>query len=67
MIPDLHKDIQCHLWLGSFLFLQITGSDIRPQVKWAVNMVIVDGHLICLKGLVGMYELKYLVYHPSEK
>ena len=27
-----------------FLCLQISRSDIRPHVNWAVSLVIVDGH-----------------------
>ena len=27
-----------------FLCLQVTTADIRPQLKWAVNMVIADSH-----------------------
>ena len=34
-----------------FLSLQITKADTRPQVKWAVNLVIADSHfLVFLKG-----------------
>ena len=35
----------------SLLYLQITRSDIRPQVKWAVNLVITDATLIFLRDL----------------
>ena len=34
-----------------FSCLQITRSDIRPHVKWAVNLVIAAGNLIFLRGL----------------
>ena len=33
MIPGLSKDIQCHVGPYSILCMQITRSDIRPQVK----------------------------------
>ena len=36
-----------------FLCVQITRSDIRTRVKWAVSLVIADGHLIFLRGLCG--------------
>ena len=35
----------------SFIFLQITRSDIRPHVKWTVSLVIAGGHLIFIKCL----------------
>ena len=38
----------------SFPCLQITKSDIRPQVTWAVNLVIADGQLI-LKRFVWVW------------
>ena len=34
------KDIRCQVWPYSFLYLQITGADIRTQAKWAVCLVI---------------------------
>ena len=51
MTPGLSKDIECHVRPYSFLRLQITKSDIRPHEKWAVGLVIADGHLIFLRGL----------------
>ena len=39
--------------LYCFLCLQIARSDIRPQVKWAVSLVIADGHFNLLGGLCG--------------
>ena len=42
--------------------IQITRSNIRPRVKWAVSLVIADGHLIFLGGCVGMYGLAYFVW-----
>ena len=38
----LCEDIQCHVWPYYFLCLQITNSDIMPQVKWAVSLVLAD-------------------------
>ena len=40
MTPGLRKDIWCHVWPYYYLYLQITKSDMRPQVKWAVSLVI---------------------------
>ena len=37
-----------------FLNLQITRSDIKPQVKWAVNLVIADGHINLPQGFVTL-------------
>ena len=34
------------------LNLQITKSDIKQQVKWAVNLVIIDGHFNLHQGFV---------------
>ena len=31
---------------------KITRADISPQVKWAVNLVIADGHFIIPEGFV---------------
>ena len=33
MAAGLSKDIQYHVWQNSSLYLQITNSDIQPQVK----------------------------------
>ena len=53
MTLGLSKDIQCHVWSYSFLCLQITKLDIRPHIKWAVNLVIAYDwlHLIFLRSL----------------
>ena len=41
-----------------FLNLQITISDIRPHIKWAVSLVIAYGQFTLLGGFcVGMYGL----------
>ena len=42
----------CHVWPHSFLCLQITRSDIRSEVKWAVNMIIADSHFNLPQGFV---------------
>ena len=59
LILCLRKDIQSHAWPYSFLCLQITRSVIRQYIKWAVNLVIVGGHLILLRGCAStsMYGL----------
>ena len=35
--------------------MQFTRSDIRPHVKLAISLVIVDGHLSFLRGFVGLW------------
>ena len=48
-----------------FLCSQNDSSDIRPHVKWAVGLVIADGHLTSFKGLCGYVWLTYYsLYHP---
>ena len=42
MTPGRSNRIQMTSY--SFQHLQITRADIRPQVKWAVNLVSADGH-----------------------
>ena len=32
------------MYHNTFLNLQITRSDIKPHTKWAVSLVIADGH-----------------------
>ena len=50
----LSKDIWCHVGSYSFVYLQITKSDIRPHVKWAVRLVIAYGRFkSSSKGLCG--------------
>ena len=52
--------------IHSFLCLQITGADVGPQVKWAVNLVTADGKFNFPQGFcVGMFELTYSLYHPK--
>ena len=56
-----------HVWLPCmtirFLNLQITRSDIRSHVKWAVSLVIAYGHLNLPQGFVWVRT--YLFYHPE--
>ena len=48
-----------------FLNLQITRSDIRPHVKWAVSLVITYGTFKSSSQVcVGMYGLTYPLYRP---
>ena len=54
MTPGISMDVQHYVWPCSFLCLQITTADTRPQVKLVVNLVIADGHLIFLRGFVGV-------------
>ena len=64
--PGLSKDILCHV--GPYFFykqVQISRSDIRPHIKWAVSLVIL--HMVTsmsLQGCVGIYGLTYSLYHP---
>ena len=44
MAPGLSEDFAVIYDHTLFVNLQITRSDIRPQVKWAVNLVIAEGH-----------------------
>ena len=48
MTSDSRKGIRCHVWpyRCSFLCLQITRADIRPQLSWVVSLVITDGHFL---------------------
>ena len=65
MTSVLSKDILCHVWPYFFLNLQITRSDIRPHIQWAVSLVIVHGHFnLPQGGCMGMYGLTYSLYHP---
>ena len=44
----------------TFQNLQITRSDIRPHIKWAVSLVTAYGPLIFLRGLCGVNMLTQL-------
>ena len=47
----------------SFLSLQITWADFRPQVKYVVNLVIADGHFNLAQGVcMGMHGWTYSFY-----
>ena len=39
-LTGLCKEIRCCVWQLSSLCVQITKSDIRLQIKWAVSLVI---------------------------
>ena len=39
----------------TFWNLQITRSDIRPHIKWAVSLMIAYGHFILPRGFVWVY------------
>ena len=49
-----------------FLNLQITGSDIRPHIKWAVILVIAYDHfnLPIIGGLCGYVGVNILTLSP---
>ena len=55
MTPGLSKDLQCHVRPYSLLCLQITSADVRPQVKWASNLVIANGLFNLPLGYVWVY------------
>ena len=42
---------------------QITKSDIRPQVKWAVSLVIADDHFNLPQLMT--YMVSFLLYDPA--
>ena len=47
--------------------LQITRSDNRPHIKWALSLVIACGHFDFCHGFVlvyGMYGITYSLHHP---
>ena len=64
MTPGLSNDIRCHVW-PYFSKSQITRSDIRPHLKWAVSLVTAYGHFNFSQGFVWVYEITYSLYHPS--
>ena len=53
MTPCLSEDIRCHVWPYFFLNLEITGSDIRPHINWAVSLVIIYGRFNLPQGVCG--------------
>ena len=41
--------------------------DIRPQMKWAVSLVMADDSFNLHPSFCGMYELTYsLCHHPAD-
>ena len=45
--------------------VQISRSDIRPHIKWAVSLVIAYGHFDFPQGFVWVrMGLTYSLYHP---
>ena len=68
MTPGLRINIQCHACPYFFLNLQIPRSDIRPDIKLDVSLVIEYGQFNLPRGFcVGMYGLTYSLYHPRGK
>ena len=48
---------------NAFLNLQITRSDIRPHIKWAVSLVIcIYGHFNFPRGLCGYVWVNILIF-----
>ena len=64
MTHGLGKDIRCHVHPYSFLWLQVTRSDIRPHVKWTVRLLTADSPLISLRGLCGYLWVNRLTLSP---
>ena len=63
----LFNDTWSHLVMydHTFLNLQITRSDIRPHIMWAVSLMIVYDHFNPPYGFVlGMYRLTYSLLSP---
>ena len=60
---------------NAHLYLQITRSDIRLHVKWAVSLVIADGLCeeewsgVCVSmyGLFSVLLLDNMLYHESQR
>ena len=66
MTPGLSKDIRCHVWPYVSINLQISRSDIRPHIKWAVSLVIL--HMVTsifLWGLCGYIWVNILTLSPQ--
>ena len=66
--PGLSKDILCHVG-PYFLYkqVQISRSDIRPHIKWAVSLVIL--HMvtsISFRGLCGYIWVNILTFITPE-
>ena len=65
MTPGLSKDIRCHVWPYFYKQVQISRSDIRPHIKWAVSLVIL--HMITsifLPALCGYIWVNILTLSP---
>ena len=69
MTPGLSKDILSHVWLYFFYKqVQISRSDIRSHIKWAVSLVIL--HMvtsISLWGLCGYIWVNILTLSPQRE
>ena len=68
MTPGLSKDIRCHVWPYFYKQVQISRSDIRPHIKWAVSLVIL--HMVTsifLRALCGYIWVNILTLSPRGK
>ena len=65
--PGLSKGILCHVWPYFFYKqVQISRSDVRPHIKWAVSLVIL--HMVTsmsLQGLCGYIWVNILTLSPQ--
>ena len=62
MTPGLSKDIDV-MYDHTFLNLQITRSDIRLHIKWAVSLVIAYGHFNLPQGFVWVCMVLHTCTH----
>ena len=64
IIYGLSKDIQCHIL--AILFSMIPNHHIRLHAtcKWAVDLVIADGHLLFLQGFCGYVWINTHILSP---
>ena len=64
MTSGLSKDVRCRVTIIFVYACKSPDQDIRPHLKWIVNLVIADNHLIFLRDLrLYMYGLTYSLYH----
>ena len=66
MTSGLSKDIRCHVWPYFYKQVQISRSDIRPHIKWAVSLVIL--HMVTsifLQSLCGYIWVNILTLSPQ--
>ena len=55
------KENRCHVGPYSFLSLQITRADIRPQVKWAVSLALAVGPTVLPQGFLWVSYVQFTI------